>query len=141
MTYDSEIHSYTFEVSTPKTICSIGYQSQPALATVPYVIEISINGATTPVFSANFTFSSVATSYQVLSTPLLVTPGNSYTIRRIQTSYTNIGDIIGRVLRPGGTAFSFPITQGDLRITGTSLYQHANTANNVFIPFIDIVFQ
>ena len=36
--YDTEIHSYTFNLAVTKTVCSVGYQSQPAIASTPYVI-------------------------------------------------------------------------------------------------------
>src|SRR4051812_30672787 len=39
-TFDTEIHEYTFTFSQTKTICSIGYRSQPAIASVPYLMEI-----------------------------------------------------------------------------------------------------
>ena len=37
---DTEVHSYSFEVNTPKTVCSIGYQSCAGLSQIPYLIEI-----------------------------------------------------------------------------------------------------
>ena len=85
VTYDSEIHSYTFELITTKTVCSIGYQSQPAIAAVPYVIEIFDNTTTTMVYSGSHVFSSASTSYVTIPSVTL-NAGDSYTIRRIQTN-------------------------------------------------------
>jgi hypothetical protein len=85
VTYDSEIHSYDFMVSAPKTICSIGYQSQPAIAATPYVIEIFDNTTATMVYSGSTVFSSAITSYVSIA-PVNLTAGDRYTIRRIQTA-------------------------------------------------------
>lgn len=141
VTYDSEIHSYDFMVSAPKTICSIGYQSQPAIAATPYVIEIFDNTTSTMVYSGSTVFSSAITSYVSIA-PVSLTAGDRYTIRRIQTAWAgNIGNTIGRLVRNATGSVTFPQTSGVLTITGSKLYQNAGTQLNWAIPFIDIVFQ
>ena len=141
VTYDSEIHSYTFELTVSKTICSIGYQSQPAIAATPYLIEIYDNTTSSMVYSGSHVFSSATTSYVTIPSVTL-NAGDSYTIRRIQTSWgTNIGNTIGRLVTNNAGNVSFPQTYGNMKITGSSFYQNAGTKTNWAIPFIDIVFQ
>ena len=141
VTYDSEVHSYTFELFATKTICSVGYQSQPAIAATPYVIEIYDNTTSTLVYSGSHVFSSAATSYVSIPSVTL-NAGKSYTIRRIQTSWgSSIGNTIGRMVINNAGNVAFPQTYGNMKITGSSLYQNAGTKTNWAIPFIDIVFQ
>lgn len=141
VTYDSEVHSYTFELFATKTVCSIGYQSQPAIAATPYVIEIYNNTTATLVYTGNHVFNSAITSYVTIPSVTLVA-GNSYTIKRIQTNWgTNIGNTIGRLVRNNSGNVSFPQTFGNIKITGSSFYQNAGTQTNWAIPYIDIVFQ
>ena len=141
-TYDSEIHSYTFEVLNPQTICSVGYQSEPALTGISYSIEIWRGANTTPEASVTSTFSSTGTSYVNLPVPLLVTPGNVYVIKRIQTNWSpDITRTIGRLVKKPAGNVPFPQVFGDLKITGSKLYQNATTQTDWAIPFIDIVFQ
>ena len=141
VTYDSEVHSYTFELFTTKTVCSIGYQSQPAIAAVPYVIEIFNNTTSTLVYSGSHVFSSASTSYVSIPS-LTLNAGDSYTIRRIQTNWTpNIGNTIGRLVKNTPGNVTFPQISGNMKITGSKFYQNAGTQLNWAIPFIDIVFQ
>lgn len=140
-TMDLETHSYTFEVTSNKTICSIGYQSLPTFNTTPYLMEIYDNTSSTALYSGSHTFSSTATSY-VSITPIQVVVGHSYTIKRIQTNWGgNITNTIGRLVRNPGVDLSFPITLGDLKITGSSFYGTGGPADNWALPYIDIVFQ
>lgn len=140
-TMDLETHSYTFEVLSNKTICSVGYQSLPTFNTTPYLIEIYDNTSSTLVYSGSHTFSSAATSY-VSITPIPVTVGHSYTIKRIQTNWgSDITNTIGRLVVDYGANLSFPVTFGDLKITGSSFYGTGGPADNWAIPYIDIVFQ
>ncbi|MBC7640938.1 MAG: hypothetical protein H7174_01155 [Flavobacterium sp.] len=141
VTYDSEIHSYDFQVTAPKKICSLGYQSQPAIAGTPYLFEIFDNTTSTMVYSGSMVFSSLTTSF-VSITPVVLTVGDRYTIRRIQTMWgTNIGNTIGRLVRNSTGNVTFPQISGSLMITGSKLYQNAGTQLNWAIPYIDIVFQ
>lgn len=141
VTYDSEIHSYTFTLAAPKTVCSIGYQSQPGIASTPYTIEIYNNSTNSVVYTGNHVFSSAITSY--VSIPgVNLNATDSYTIKRIQTNWAgNIGNTIGRLVKNTSGSISFPQTFGVLRITGSKLYQNAATQTDWAIPYIDIVFQ
>ena len=144
ITYDSEIHSYNFEVTANHKICSIGYQSQPGLATTPYLMEIedvSTPGSPIVIGTLSALFSSTATSYVSFATPVTVLVGRKYKMKRIQTMWgSNIGLTIGRLKTAPSGAITFPLTFGDLVITSTSLYQMAQTSNNWGLPCIDIVF-
>jgi hypothetical protein len=141
VTYDSEVHSYTFNLIATKTVCSIGYQSQPAIAATPYVIEIYDNTTSILVYTGSHVFSSLATSYVTIPSVTLIA-GDSYTIKRIQTNWgSNIVNTIGRLVKNNAGNVTFPKNFGNMRITGSSLYQNAGTATNWAIPYIDIVFQ
>ncbi len=141
-TYDTEIHEYTFTFSQNKTICSVGYQSQPAIASVPYTIEIKNNTSNTVVYTGSHVFSSTATSY-VSITPTPVVAGQSYTIRRTML-LTNAGNlftnIIGRVVRHNGALVTFPKTFGLMTITGAKFFQNGGPLIDTGIPYIDIAY-
>jgi hypothetical protein len=141
VTYDSEIHSYSFVLSSPKKVCSIGYQSQPGIASTPYKIEIFNNTTNTLVYSGSHVFSSSTTSYVTIS-GVSLNATDSYTIKRIQTNWgSNIGNTIGRlVVNPSGNV-PFPQTSGVMKITGSLLHQNAATQTDWAIPYIDIIFQ
>ncbi len=134
---DTPTHAYTFEVTNQKNICSIGYQSIPSMATIPYHIEIFNNTTGVLIYTVDSVFSSSATSYiSVGSIPLLV--GNSYTIKRIQNNWgSNILNTIGRILY-NPNSYTFPLQFGDLKITSVQV-----DGGNVdtMIPYIDIVFE
>lgn len=145
VTYDSEVHEYSFTLSANKIVCSVGYQSQPAIAAaaIPYTIMLRDNTTSTNIFTISNTFSSSTTSYvSIPSTPTLIA-GHSYTLKRILTSYAgNIGNTIGRMVKSSSTtSITFPYSSGVMTITGSNFYQNASTATNLGIPFIDIVFQ
>ncbi len=141
-TYDTEIHEYTFTFSQNKTICSVGYQSQPAIASVPYTIEIKNNTSNTVVYTGSHVFSSTATSY-VSITPTPVVAGQSYTIRRTML-LTNAGNlfanITGRVVRHNGALVTFPKTFGLMTITGAKFFQNGGPLIDTGIPYIDIAY-
>lgn len=147
VTYDSEVHSYTFEVLHNESICSVGYQSQPTLSTVPYLIEIWDVSNNILLGSVNTTFSSTATQYRAFPSSIPVYPGRQYCVKRIQTNWSSvtpyITSTIGRMLvtATGGPLTSLPFSNGRIKITGSSLYQNANTATNWGLPYIDIVFE
>ena len=145
VTMDTEVHSYTFFVSSPKTICSIGYQSAHADPTVPYLIEIVNNVTSAVVYSGSHIFSTTATSYVSLTTTVNLQANISYTIRRIQTNWgTDIGNTIGRLswsYDSSGDVDLLPLTSGDLTIT--SAYFDAFGMGQLYnmLPYIDIVFE
>jgi hypothetical protein len=141
-TFDTEIHEYTFTFSQSKTICSIGYQSQPAVASVPYLIELKNNTTNTILYSASHVFSSTNTSY-VSITPTILVAGQSYTIRRtlLLTNAGNLAsNLIGRVVRQNGALVTFPKTFGLMTITGARFFQNGGPLVDTGIPFIDIAY-
>ena len=143
VTMDSDLHAYTFEVTSPATICKIGYRSQPTFEAFPYLIEIYNNSTNSLAYSGNHTFSSSNTEY-VSITPVVLTVGNSYTIKRIQNNLTNdLTILLGRVVGPqpdSGGQLNFPYTFGNLTITGSSFEANAGS-DNYLLPYIDIVFE
>lgn len=144
ITYDSEIHSYTFEVSSNQTICSVGYQSQLAIANIPYVIEIFDVSANQIIYSGSHIFSATSTSFVTLNIPVNLAATRSYIIKRIQSNYApiSISSTIGRVAtNVTGAPLSLPFSNGILKITGTKLYQNAAVVTNQYLPYIDIVFK
>jgi len=139
VTYDTEIHEYTFTFSQTKTICSIGYQSQPAIAAVPYKMEIIDNNTNTVIYSGNHVFSSANTSYVSIS-PTLIIANQSYTVRRtmlLANAGNNFANIIGRVVNQPGALVSFPQSFGIMTITGANFYQNGGPLVNRGIPYID----
>jgi hypothetical protein len=142
ITFDTEIHEYTFQLSVNKTICSIGYQSQPAIANTPYLIEI-VDPSNTPIYSNTHVFSSVNTSY-VPITPTQIIANQSYKIRRtiLVSNAANLSsNVIGRVVRQNGALVSFPKNFGIMTITSANFYQNGGPLLNRGIPYIDIAFQ
>ena len=148
VSYDFDVHSYTFKVATNKTICKIGYQSTAYNTSIPYTIKI-LQG-TTVIYSQPHLFSSTAISYITPPSTINLTAGVDYTIERIQTnnsptSFENLGRI---------KVVAFPLSSGDLTITGSKFYfdptyvnplsgfpNGTSTAIDVSLPYIDIVFQ
>jgi hypothetical protein len=116
ITTDAETHAYIFEVTSQKNICSIGYQSLPAMAAIPYLIEIHDNTSNTALYSGESLFSSSTTSYvSVGSIPLVV--GHTYTVKRTPTNLGgNIANAIGRVVINPNNDFTFPLAMGSLKI-------------------------
>jgi hypothetical protein len=139
---DAEVHSYSFEVNTPKTVCSIGYQSCAGLSQIPYVIEIRDSVSNAVLFSGSSLFDSLAMSYMSIP-PLSLMPNHTYTVNRIQTNWPiYITQTIGRVLyQPGNLAIQFPINQGALKITSSHFYGNGGPMANFALPCIDLVYQ
>lgn len=138
---DAETHTYSFEVSSPKTICMIGYQSLPSFNQTPYLIEVYDSTSNTLLYNGNHIFSPNSTSYYSI-TPIALVVGHSYTIRRIQTNWAgNIGNTIGRVVHSSTASITLPATFGDLTITGSSFYGTGGPHYNWGVPYIDIVFE
>ena len=133
----TEIHSYTFEVTSPKNICSIGYQSLPVMETIAYRIELYDNSSSMLIYSGEHIFSSATTSYvSVGSIPLIV--GHSYTIKRIQTNWgSNIENAMGRLARGEFWTEGYPYASGALKITSS----YFGEEDGAVIPYIDIVFE
>ena len=142
---DTEIHEYTFVLSENKEVCEIGYQSQPAISTALYLIEIIDNTNNLAVYSGNHIFSASETSY--------VTPGSttnlqletSYTLRRtilLSDANGQFGSIIGRIARK--SEMNFPYTDGIMSITSANFYQASNPGGvsllDDAVPYIDLIF-
>ena len=140
-TFDTEIHEYTFTLSQTKTICSIGYQSQPAIASTPYLMEI-IDPSNTVIYSGNHVFSSANTSY-VSITPTTIIANQPYKIRRtmlLVNAGNSFANIIGRVVNQPGALVSFPQSFGIMTITSANFYQNGGPLLNRGIPYIDFAY-
>lgn len=140
-TFDTEIHEYTFTLSQNKTICSIGYQSQPAIAATPYLMEI-IDPSNTVIYSGNHVFSSANTSY-VSITPTSIVANQPYKIRRtilLVNAGNNFANLIGRVVNQPGALVSFPQSFGIMTITSANFYQNGGPLLNQGIPYIDFAY-
>ena len=138
-TMDSYVHGYNFTVSTNKIICGVGYQSQPAVASQLYKIEIIDNTTSTTLYNFSTTFSTT-TSY--VSVPnISVIPGHSYTIRRtLMNDLGNVMNRIGKLVTSSTYTIPFPYTVGDLTITQAN-FGTVSVPSNFGLPFIDISFQ
>lgn len=137
-TYDSEIHEYSFSLTSNKDVCKIGYQSQPAMSSTDYIIEIVDNSTGSIIYSDNHRFSSTQTSYITPSSPINLKSGVSYTVRRIQTLWgNNIGNTIGRIAMKHN--MSFPYSNGIMTITGSKFYQNGGPSINGAVPYIDLI--
>lgn len=140
VSFDTEIHEYTFTLSADKEVCKIGYQSQPGISSTPYLIEIVDNSKNVIIYSNNHTFSSTSTSYVTPTSTINLQSGVSYTIRRIQTNWgTNIGNTIGRFVR--NSSMNFPYSVGIMTITSAGFYQNGGTLRENGVPFIDLIFK
>ncbi len=140
VTFDTEIHEYTFSLSSNKEICGIGYQSQPEIASTPYIIEIFDNSANISIYSESHVFNSSKISYVSPTSTVSLQPGTSYTIKRIQTNWgTFITNTIGRLARK--SEMTFPYSSGDMTINSANFYQNGGPLINSGIPYIDLIFE
>jgi hypothetical protein len=143
VTWDAEVHAYTFVLSENKAITSIGYQSHEDLASTNYVIEVVNNSDSSIVYSAGHQFSSNDLSYVSPASPIQLQGGVSYTIKRIQTNWGQyITETVGHLVRTEQS--DYPVSHGVLQITETSFYDVGTTSpwtKNEALPRIDIVLQ
>jgi hypothetical protein len=142
VTYDTEIHEYTFTLSANREVCMIGYQSQPAISSTAYKIEIIDNSTSTIIYSDNHIFSSTKTSYVTLTSTTILLLGTSYTIRRtilLSNANRQFGNIIGRIAskRP----MNFPYSNGIMTITNANFYQNGGPLADFGVPYIDLIFR
>lgn len=159
-TFDYEEQSFDFEMSTSGTIYSFGYSSQPLVANKNYKIEL-LNASGVVISTATTTFLTTG-SYYTLPTPVAILANTKYTLRR--TFYLadatlimpapalgdphNFNDVIGPgLMKTGFSIITFPVTVGNMKITGASGRQVSALAHgptpltlNLFIPFIDFAF-
>lgn len=138
---DLEVHAYSFEVTTPKTLIKIGYQSLPFFNSTPYLMEIFDSTSNTLLYSGSYLFSPTNTTY-VSITPIPLVVGHLYSISRIQKNWAgNIGNTVGRLVRNPNGNISFPQVFGDLKIMGSTFYGTGGPSINRALPYIDIVFE
>lgn len=139
VTFDTEIHEYSFTLTANREICEIGYRSLSAISSTPYLIEIVDNSTSNVIYSASHTFSSTETSYVAPSSSINLQAGVSYTIRRIQTNWgTYIDNTIGRVARKN--PMDFPYSNGIMNITSAKFYQNGGPLADG-VPYIDLIFK
>ena len=141
ITYDTEIHSYAFKMSVAGKICSIGYQSQPAIANmVSYKMEILNNSGV--IYTENMAFNSSQVSYVAIP-PVALLANTVYVIRRTTLPSVNVVNRIGSVVANAGTNY-FPYTNGIMTITSSQFYDiNSSTPSalaNKGIPRIDFAF-
>jgi hypothetical protein len=140
VSFDTEIHEYTFTLSADREVCKIGYQSQPGISSTPYLIEIVDNSKNVIIYSNNHTFSSTTTSYVTPTSTINLQSGLSYTIRRIQTNWkTDITFTIGRLARKN--QMDFPYSSGIMTITTADFYQRGGPLTELAVPYIDLIFK
>jgi len=149
-TIDTEVHGYKFKVTSQKTICSVGYQSNHVDATMPYTIEITNDDSNTIVYSDSHVFSHTTMSYVSLSSTVTLQPNVSYTIKRIQTDWSgNAFNVCGKVMYLSDGNFGYanflPLSSTDLTITSSVFYTGSPDpswpTNNFVLPCLDIVFE
>jgi len=140
VTYDTEIHEYTFTLSANREVCEIGYQSQPAISSASYLIEIIDNSTSSTIYSNNHSFSSAATSYVTPSSIVNLQSGVSYTIRRtilLSNAGNQFANIIGRIAT--NSPMSFPYSNGIMTITNADFYQNGGPLTDSGVPYIDLI--
>lgn len=140
VTMDTEIHEYTFNLSTAKELCMVGYQSIAGMETTPYLIQIVDLSTNAVIYGESNTFSSVETAYVLPSGPVYFQAGVDYTISRTQTNWgTNIGNTIGRVARKD--TMDFPYSMDGMTITTSNFHQNGGPSVDFGLPFIDLIFK
>ena len=146
---DAEVHEYTFQVSSNKQICSIGYQSFAPDSSTAYKIEIIDNSNNTQIYFGEHVFSQTDMSYVLLSTPIDISSNSTYTIKRTLDSWTTIDEVVGRAIEKHDNTQYYdilPHTYGDLTIlsAGQQIFVNDNTVTYIEslirLPLIDIVF-
>jgi hypothetical protein len=142
ITWDTEVHSYTFILNENKAIKSFGYQSQSSLSSTAYIIEIINNADSSIVYSGGHLFSSTEISYATPNTQINLQGGVQYTLNRIQTNWGQyITETIGHIVETEQS--DYPLSYGSLTITETSFHDYgASSSWQKFnaLPRIDLVF-
>lgn len=143
VTFDAVVHSYTFKLSENRSLISIGYQSHPNLSSTNYLIEIINNVDSTLVYSADHQFSSTDISYVSPASPVNLQSGVSYTIRRVQTNYTQyVTDRVGHLVPTEES--DYPLSFGVLTITESNFgdqNEYNGWSKYHSLPRIDIELQ
>ncbi len=138
-TMDLHVHSYTFQVSSPETLCKVGYQNLSPTNTSPYLIEIYDSTSHVLLYRGTHSFSSANISYIPVNA-ITLTPGNSYTVKRIQNMTSNASDLIGRMILNYNSQIVFPVILNNLTITSSS-FENSTSPPNPGLPYIDLVFE
>lgn len=138
-TMDLPVHSYTFRVNSVQTLCKIGYQNLSPTNTNPYLIEVYDSTSNVLLYSGTHFFSAANISYIPVNS-ITLTPGNSYTIKRIQNMTSFASDLIGRMILNYNNQIPFPVVFGNLIITSSS-FESFGSPPNPGLPYIDLVFE
>lgn len=143
VTWDAEVHSYTFTLSENKTVKYFGYQSHSSLSTTDYIIEIIRNSDSVIVYSGGHQFSSSALSYVTPNSVIQLQSGQSYTINRIQTNWGQyITETIGHIVRTEEN--DYPMINGAMTVTSSCFHDDGVLADSWqkfrALPRIDLVF-
>lgn len=133
---DLTTHEYTFTLNKTVDVCSFGYQGNN---NNPYTIEL-IDNNDMILYSGSHTFST--TFHEYIQIPSLKLVPGIYTIRRIQTNYTYIGDVIGHIiLEPSGGTFNFPLNYNSfMTIESSNFYGTGSPKPNYALPYMTIAF-
>lgn len=134
-------HEYTFKPLAAMTLCSVGYQadanlvnSTPTIAN-PYLIELIDTSTSATLYAGSHSFTTTATSYVALPTPIVLTAGNTYLLRRTVNNYNgNIVNTVGRLVNPVQLPLVVP---GSIEITGSNFYGTGGPIIDQMLPFID----
>lgn len=136
---DTWSHEYTFSVSQPGVICSIGYKGETS--TLEYTIKI-LDATNTELYSGQHTFS--ATGMEYISIPEVTLQANTnYTIRRSIQGYGPGSMGIGTIKMAITTADILPVTQGNITIHQARFFGGGGSTDPNFemVPMIDFAFR
>ncbi|CAG5081445.1 hypothetical protein [Parvicella tangerina] len=142
-TWDAEVHSYNFVLSSNKTLNSIGYQSHEDLSSTPYIIEIFNLDDSVVVYSGDHIFDVNDISYETPNTTVSLQAGVNYQVSRIQTNWGQyVTETIGHLVKTDDSVY--PVSSGVLTITESNFHdfgeQDLSWAKNQALPRIDLVF-
>jgi hypothetical protein len=138
---DLDTHQYNFTVSSPESICAIGYQSQGGFMG-QYGIEILDITNSNVLYSNQHSFSATTTDYVQLPNPIPLVVGNEYAILRTVLNRQDLDDQLGRGLRiQGSPPIPYPLTEGSLTIVSSTFFGSGGPVNNIVVPYIDLVFE
>lgn len=140
-TMDLPTQMYAFEVLANQTLCGFGYQSQPAVASQNYLIEIHMNNGTL-LYSNLHSFGPNSVTTFSLPTPIQLTPGNQYIISRTLTNNLgNVSNDIGRNISFGSAPSPFPFTSNGIKVLWSKAYQGTNPPIYDYgMPYIELRF-
>lgn len=142
VTWDAEVHSYTFVLNENKSIKSFGYQSHSSLSSKDYLIEIINNTDSSIVYSGGHQFSSTDISYVTPNSQINLQSGVHYTLNRIQTNWGQyITETIGHIVKTEQS--DYPLSYGSLTITESNFHDDGSSSSwQKFkaLPRIDLVF-